>query len=96
MAVTAYRPIARGSLGNEPMILEIARRHGKSPSQVALRWLIQQDGVAAIPRSSRPEHVEENLAVDDFALTADEMAAITALTVRNQRFVNTAFSPDWD
>jgi len=96
MAVTAYRPIARGTLGDEPVVLEIAHRHGKSPTQVALRWLIQQDGVAAIPRSSRPEHVDENLVVDDFALSAEEMAAITDLTARNQRFVNTAFSPDWD
>ncbi len=96
MAVTAYRPIARGSLGDEPVVLGIARRHGRSPSQIALRWLIQQPGIAAIPRSSRPEHVEENLAVDDFALSADEMAAITALTARNQRFVNAPFSPDWD
>ncbi len=96
MAVTAYRPIARGSLGDEPVIVEIARRHAKTPTQIGLRWLIQQDGLAAIPRSARPEHVEENLAVDDFTLDADDMVAITALTARNRRFVNMAFSPDWD
>jgi diketogulonate reductase-like aldo/keto reductase len=96
MAVTAYRPIARGSLGDEPVVLTIARHHGRTPTQVALRWLIQQDGVAAIPRSSQIEHVEENIAIDDFALGSDEMAAISALTARNRRFVNTAFSPVWD
>ncbi len=96
MAVTAYRPIARGSLGDEPVIARIARRHGKTPTQVALRWLVQQDGVAAIPRSSRPAHVEENLSIDDFALDAGEMAAITGLTAQNRRFVDTPFSPDWD
>ena len=95
MAVIAYRPIARGAMGDEPVVLAIARRHGKTPTQVALRWLIQQDGVAAIPRSSQPEHVEENIAVDGFGLSVDEMTAITALTARNRRFVNTAFSPEW-
>lgn len=96
MAVTAYRPIARGSLGDHPVIADIARCHGKSPTQVGLRWLVQQDGVAAVPRSSRPEHVEENLAIDDFSLDAGEMAAISGLTARNQRFVASAFAPDWD
>ncbi len=96
MAVTAYRPIARGSLGDEPVIAGIARRHGKSPTQVGLRWLVQQDGIAAIPRSSRPAHVEENLAIDDFSLDAGEMAAITGLTAHNRRFVETPFSPHWD
>lgn len=96
MAVTAYRPIARGSLGDEPVIADIAGRHGKSPTQVGLRWLVQQPGVAAIPRSSRPQHIEENFAIDDFSLDTGEMAAITGLTARDRRFVDTPFSPEWD
>jgi diketogulonate reductase-like aldo/keto reductase len=96
LAVTAYRPTARGLMNEEPVMVEIARRHGKTPTQVALRWLVQQEGVAAIPRSSNPRHIEENFAITDFTLSAEDMAAISLLTARNRRFVNTAFAPAWD
>ena len=73
-----------------------ARNHGKSPAQIVLRWLIQQPGVAAIPRTTKPERLAENIAIFDFQLTDDEMAAITALTSANRRIANYGFSPDWD
>jgi 2,5-diketo-D-gluconate reductase B len=95
MAMVAYSPIARGGLGDNDTIQAIGATHGKSPAQVALRWLIQQ-GVVAIPRTSRVERLAENIAVFDFQLSADEMAAITALGSASARIVNPGFSVKWD
>jgi diketogulonate reductase-like aldo/keto reductase len=58
--VMAYSPIEQGRLLGHPRIAEVAARYGATPAQVALAWLLRQEGVAAIPRSSRPEHTREN------------------------------------
>jgi 2,5-diketo-D-gluconate reductase A len=59
-------------------MVEVARRHGKTPTQVVLRWHVQQ-GLVAIPKSGNPQRIAENLDVFDFELTADEVAAIAGL-----------------
>jgi diketogulonate reductase-like aldo/keto reductase len=74
--LTAYSPLARGGVLDDPALLTIGNRYGKSPAQVALRWLVQQEGVAAIPKASSREHLESNMAVFDFELTDDEMSWI--------------------
>ena len=84
----AYCPLARGRLIGDPVIAEIARTKGRTTAQIALRWLIQQDGVAAIPRSSSIERVAENIDVFGFALTDGEMQRIAALKRPNGRVVN--------
>jgi len=84
----AYCPLARGRLIGDPVIVEIARSKGRTAAQVALRWLVQQDGVAAIPRSSRRERVGENIDIFEFVLTDDEMKRIAALARPNGRVVN--------
>jgi diketogulonate reductase-like aldo/keto reductase len=97
LAVVSYCPLARGTeLSAQAPVAEAAARHGKTPAQVVLRWHVQQDGVAAIPRSSDPGRIRENLEVFDFALEADEMAAIDALRPRALRICDFEFSPDWD
>lgn len=75
----AWSPIAQGGdvLQAAPVVAA-ARRLGKTPAQVVLRWHLQC-GHVAIPRSSRRERIAENFAIFDFELTSDEMAAITAL-----------------
>jgi 2,5-diketo-D-gluconate reductase B len=78
LAVVAYSPIDKGNVKKETVLTEIGERHKKTAAQVALRWLVQQ-GVAAIPRTSRIERLSENLAVFDFVLSADEMARVFAL-----------------
>lgn len=97
MALVAYSPIGQGGeiLGN-PLISDLAGKHGKTPAQVVLRWEIQQDSVAAIPRTKTPERLAENIDIFDFELAADEHAAITALTRRRQRLVDPDFAPNWD
>jgi D-xylose reductase len=67
-----------------PVVRKAAQRHGKTPSQVLLRWGVQR-GTAVIPKSTRPERLRENLAIFNFELSADEMNAIRALD-RNRRF----------
>jgi 2,5-diketo-D-gluconate reductase A len=68
----------RSDLFTNPVLTDIAKEHGKSVAQIALRWLIQR-GVVAIPKSARPERMRENLDVFDFTLTDDQIARITTL-----------------
>ncbi|MFP4190863.1 MAG: aldo/keto reductase [Candidatus Hydrogenedentota bacterium] len=77
--ITAYSPVARGAVMKDPVIGSIAERHGKTPAQVTLRWLIQQDKVSAIPKAASPEHRRSNFDIWDFELPPDDMRAITAL-----------------
>ena len=76
--ITFYRDSAHTSTLQDPVIGEIATAHAKSPAQVMLRWHLQQ-GRSAIPKSTRPQRIAENLDVLDFDLTAAQLAAIDAL-----------------
>ena len=78
MSITAYCPIARGRVPGNPVLERIGAAHGKTASQVSLRWLTQQ-GIIVIPGSGKPERQKENLDVLDFSLSPAEMAEITAL-----------------
>jgi diketogulonate reductase-like aldo/keto reductase len=99
MAMVSYCPLYRsGGLLEEPVIVAAASRHGKSPGQIVLRWHVQQDGVAAIPRTTKKERLAENAAIFDFALSDAEMDAISGLTKANSRICDYDFSPadGWD
>jgi diketogulonate reductase-like aldo/keto reductase len=99
LALVSYCPLYRsGGLLEEEAITEAARRHGKTPGQIVLRWHVQQDSVVAIPRTTRKERVAENFAIFDFSLSDAEMASITALQKANSRIVDYDFSPlpGWD
>lgn len=94
--VTAYSPLAKGRIARDPTVAEIAEGHGKTPAQVALRWLIAQPRVSAIPRSSRAERRAENLDVFDFELSDEEMKALSGLARPDGRLIDPPFAPDWD
>jgi diketogulonate reductase-like aldo/keto reductase len=97
LALVSYCPLARGTeLFAQGPVSEAAARHGKTPAQIVLRWHVQQDGVVAIPRSSDPGRIRENLDVFDFALDPGEVAAIGALRTRGLRICDFEFSPVWD
>jgi 2,5-diketo-D-gluconate reductase B len=96
LSLTAYCPIARGRVFEDLTLGEIATRNGRSPAQIALRWLIQQDGVIAIPKTATPARLGENLGALDFTLGDDDMAAISRLASRGGRMVETAYAPAWD
>ena len=84
MSITAYCPLARGKVPGEPALERIGKAHGKTASQVALRWLVQQ-GIAIIPGSGKPARQKENFDVLDFALTPAEMTEIAGLKRPNAR-----------
>jgi len=94
IALTAYSPLGKGGLVDDPALAAIARRHGVSGAQVALAWLFAQEMVAAIPKSGRAENMRANLAALSLRLDAADMAALAALP-KDRRFVNPAFAPDW-
>ncbi|WP_315780349.1 MULTISPECIES: aldo/keto reductase [unclassified Bradyrhizobium] len=95
LALVAYSPIAKGKIKNDPTLTRIGRAHGKSPAQICLRWLVQQN-VVAIPRTSKIERLSENLEVFDFELSEQEMADIFAMGSPEGRMTNFAFAPKWD
>lgn len=95
MLLNAYQPIARGRVFDSELLKTIGLKYGKSAGQVTLRWLIQQDGVGAIPRSRKPANLRENIDIFDFELTDAEMASVHALA-RGERFSSFAWAPDWD
>lgn len=77
LTLTAYTPL-KGVL-DEPVVREVAERHDRTPAQVALRWLLQQDNVTTIPRSSDPGHREEDLDVFGFELDDEEVERLRTL-----------------
>lgn len=93
--LTAYSPLARGRVPSDPVLAEIGTAHGKSATQVALRWLIQQPNVSAVPKSASEKHIESNFDIFDFVLSDDEVARIDALD-SGERIVEPEWSPDWD
>ena len=94
MAITAYCPLARGGLSRNRTLVQIARKHGATPEQVALKWLLDQDILAAIPKASRPENQQANRDAFNVQLDDEDRAAIAALP-KNERVVNSGF-PMWD
>ena len=83
-------------LGHNPTLIEIGKAHGKTPGQVTLRWLIQQN-VIAIPRTSKVHRAEENFDIFDFTLSSEEMDRIHALARPDGRlgdWIDPAFK--WD
>ena len=97
MALVSYCPLCRGSeLFDQPAVRSAAVKYNRTSAQIVLRWHVQQDSVAAIPRSQTPDRIIENLDVFNFELTGDEMAAINALRARNTRICEFDFSPSWD
>ncbi|HVL81627.1 MAG TPA: aldo/keto reductase [Actinomycetota bacterium] len=94
LTLTAYSPLARGRVHRDMTLRRIADRHGVTPAEVVLRWLIQQPYVSVIPRSADPAHRQANLAALRIRLDADEMRRISALG-RDQRLIDPEFAPDW-
>ncbi len=74
--VMAYSPVEQGRLVRNHKLIEIAAARKATPAQIALAWLLAQPEIIAIPKASQPEHVKENRAAADIALSNGEMAAL--------------------
>lgn len=78
--------MSNGALLRDPQIVELAKKHGKSPAQIILRWHIQE-GFSVIPGASNPDYIRENIQIFDFELSGEDMQKIRSLN-KNKRFFN--------
>ena len=96
MFLTAYSPLARGKVSSYSALRSIGVRYGKSPSQVALRWLIEQEDVVVIPKASKEKHIKSNFDIFDFKLDKEDQDKIQKLQSKNKRLVHPEWAPKWD
>ncbi|OZI69402.1 aldo/keto reductase [Bordetella genomosp. 2] len=97
MSITAYYGMADGKVLQDPVIGAIAQRLGKTPAQVALRWLVQQDNVIALSKTLRAERAADNARIFDFELDAADMRALAGLARPDGRLVSPdGLAPQWD
>jgi len=97
MSITAYYGMADGEVLQDPVIGAIAQRLGKTPAQVALRWLVQQDNVIALSKTLRAERAADNARIFDFELDAADMRALAGLARPDGRLVSPdGLAPQWD
>ncbi len=92
--LTAYSPLARGAVCDDPVLIRIGDALGATSSQIALAWLVAK-GHVVIPSSGNPQRIKENLAAGDLVLTAEQIAEIDGLD-RDMRLVNGPWCPVWD
>ena len=93
--LVAYCPLAQGRIASDPALAEIGARHNATAAQVALKWLLDQGGVAAIPKASRRESQQANLDALKITLDDADRKKIAALP-KDRRCVNPGFAPVWD
>ena len=96
IATSSFCPLGRGALLDEPVIQQIAAAHGKTPAQVVMRWHMDQPMNVAIPSSTNPQRIGENIDVFDFVLTPDERVRIAQLSRSDGRVVPGRTGYDWD
>lgn len=95
IAITAYSPLARGRLQENDVLQKIAAKYNKTVGQVALRWLLDQPDVMAIPKAANEKHIKQNLDIFDFTLETADTDSLNALNGAN-RFTNPDWAPKWD
>ena len=95
VSIAAYAPLAQGRLAEHEELQAIARKHNATPAQVALKWLLDQPGVAAIPKANRAGSQQANLDALRIELDDTDRAVISMLP-KTQRFVNPGWAPVWD
>jgi 2,5-diketo-D-gluconate reductase B len=85
--LVAYRPLGKGEVAKDPLIVMLGEKYGKTGGQIVLRWITQKR-VPAIPKASSKKHLKENFNIFDFFLDEEDIQAIDRLN-RNQRFCMT-------
>src|SRR5699024_3576550 len=93
--LTAYAPLAQGKVNTSDELRDIADKYGKTAAQIALRWLIEQGNVVAIPKASSKDHIEQNIDILHFYLEDEDFNHIDQLD-NSERLVNARFAPKWD
>lgn len=96
LVLTAYMPLAKARCVNDPVLWDIGSQYGKTAAQVALRWLIEQDRVAAIPATSNPHHARANIEIFSFSLSERDRSRISELDKHHRICTPEKLSPEWD
>ena len=96
MFLTAYSPLARGEVCKNPVLRKIGKKYKKNPSQVTLRWLMDQKNVVVIPKSKTVSRIKSNFKIFDFHLSPEDSKKISKLQSKNKRLVNPDWAPKWD
>ncbi|AMN50436.1 aldo/keto reductase [Psychrobacter sp. P2G3] len=93
----AYSPLARGDVFDNEVIKEIAEKHGVTPAQISLAWILSDKDRIAIPKTSNPEHLQGNLDAINVQLSADELEKICSLARSDGRKIeHPDYTPVWD
>ena len=92
ITLVAYSPLARGEVFDIPELNEIAEKHGVSETQVSLAWLMQKDGVVAIPKATSEEHIRDNFEAQELELDEEDVDKIDSID-REERMVDPGFAP---
>jgi len=95
MMLTAYSPLGKGETAKDATLQAIGEKYGKTSAQVVLRWLLDQNRVAAIPRTSNKQRCQQNFEIFDFQLSEEHTRAIDALQ-GDRRLINPSWAPAWD
>jgi 2,5-diketo-D-gluconate reductase B len=96
MVLSAYSPLGRGAVLKDPVVVEVATRLKRPPSEIALRWIIQQ-GVVAVPMTTKRDNAKSNLKVLEFELSPADMAKLSQASRQNRRLVSPlGWAPKWD
>lgn len=97
MTVTGYFGMADGRVLQDPVISQVATRLNKTPAQIALRWLVQQENVVTLTKTLHADRAAANAQVFDFSLSDTDMATISALARPDGRIVSPeGLAPLWD
>lgn len=97
VAVEAYCPLAQGKVMGNAVLREIGAAHDASPAQIAMAWILKRPMSIALPRTSNPGRLADNLRAAEIVLSAEEIARIDALGTAKGRLVcPESLAPDWD
>ncbi len=90
--LVAYSPLARGEVFDDPVIEEVAEKHGVSEAQVSLAWLLSKENVRAVPKATGEAHIRDNLAAAELSLDEEDLARIDGIE-KEERYVERDDSP---
>jgi len=78
ISIMAYSPLEQARMLGDAALKTVAQRHGATPAQVALAWLFRQKGIVTIPKATRLDHLDDNIAALDLSLSADDLKTLDA------------------
>ena len=96
MFLTAYSPLIRGKVFQIQQLIDLGKKYNKSPSQIALKWLIDQKNVVVVFKSSHEKYIRQNCAIFDFKMEDEDKSLLFRLNKNKQRLIDPPFAPDWD